>query len=99
VQEPSSPFVTSGQAISPDPLVLLHEVLRQVLAYIQVREQQQSHSETEFGTTNMREKRYSPQVIIGKAAKLERIPWIGNRCFVMWTTIVELWSPLCVNVS
>jgi hypothetical protein len=45
--------------------------------------------EPEFGITIIREKRYSPQVIIGKAAKLERIPWIGNCCFVMWTTIVE----------
>ena len=38
----------------------------------------------EFGINVGQEKRYSPQVVIGKDAKLERIPWIGKRCFARW---------------
>jgi hypothetical protein len=44
--------------------------------------------EPEFGLTLRQEKRYSPQLVSGKDAKLERIPWIGKRYFVAWTTFV-----------
>jgi hypothetical protein len=45
--------------------------------------------EPEFGITFWQRKRYSPQLVIGKDAKLERIPWIGKRCFVRWTTSAD----------